>query len=264
MPTVAENRNLWSSYPWENEAGHEWSVAWGGTAGMWAGTILPRITRWLPAESILEIAPGYGRCTQYLIRACDRLTIVDLVPRCIRECKRRFRSRAGARLKAYVNDGRSLNMVRDEAYDFVFSWDSLVHVEEDVMRDYLLQLGRKLRPGGAGFLHHSNLGAFAGPDGKLTVENPHWRGASMSAEKFRRFAAEAGLVVLAQELVPWGGAVLNDCFSAFMRPAEPGALSDREPVVIERHDFWTEAARMQSLGAMYAPGAAATAAAMAS
>ncbi len=52
-------------------------------------------------------------------------------------------------------------MVADGSIDFVFSFDSLVHAEEDVIRSYLDQLGQKLRPDGVGFLHHSNLGEYA-------------------------------------------------------------------------------------------------------
>ena len=42
------------------------------------GSILPRIARFLPAGSMLEIAPGHGRWTAYLREHCDTLAIVDL------------------------------------------------------------------------------------------------------------------------------------------------------------------------------------------
>jgi cyclopropane fatty-acyl-phospholipid synthase-like methyltransferase len=40
-------------------------------------------------------------------------------------------------------------------FDFVFSFDSLVHVESDVIENYLTQLAKKLKPNGIGFIHHS-------------------------------------------------------------------------------------------------------------
>ena len=47
-------------YDWK-EAGEEWSQPWGSSAAQWAGTIFPRIRECLPADTILEIAPGFGR-----------------------------------------------------------------------------------------------------------------------------------------------------------------------------------------------------------
>ena len=65
MGTSDENRKSWTKYDWQQQ-GDEWSEEWGGTEAMWGATILPRIRTFVPAASILEIAPGYGRCTQYL------------------------------------------------------------------------------------------------------------------------------------------------------------------------------------------------------
>ena len=54
-------------------------------------------------------------------------------------------------------------MVEDGSIDFVFSFDSLVHVEADVLDAYLDQLARKLTPDGVGFIHHSNMGRALRP-----------------------------------------------------------------------------------------------------
>jgi hypothetical protein len=44
--------------------------------------------------------------------------------------------------------------------DFLFSFDSLVHAEQDVIAAYLSQLARKLSPMAS--IHHSNIGAYPG------------------------------------------------------------------------------------------------------
>src|SRR5215468_4041076 len=54
MPSVDENRRLWTDWDWRAD-GYEWSEAWGTAADQWASTILPRIFSLLPASSILEI-----------------------------------------------------------------------------------------------------------------------------------------------------------------------------------------------------------------
>ena len=106
---------------------------------LWHGTLLPRIYS-VAKGHILEIAPGYGRCTQYLIPLATQLTVVDLTEKCIEYCKQRFQ---GHPIRYHVNDGRSLEFLADDSIDFVFSWDSLVHADEDVMTNYLYQLCKK-------------------------------------------------------------------------------------------------------------------------
>ncbi|HQP30870.1 MAG TPA: tetratricopeptide repeat protein, partial [Deltaproteobacteria bacterium] len=215
--SIQRNREQWSHYDW-SEGSDEWSACWGGTEQLWQRTLLPRIGAFLPAGHILEIAPGFGRCTQYLVPQSRTLSIVDLTERCIEACRKRFKDYT--HIRYFVNDGQSLDMIADNSIDFVFSWDSLVHVEKDVMRAYLRQLAVKLKPGAYGFLHHSNIGSFLdAASGKLTVENRHWRGESMSAALFRAYCEEAGLECLRQEILAWGGDVLNDCLSTFRRPA---------------------------------------------
>ena len=215
VPDVQDNLEQWSNHDWSS-GGDEWSVGYGGTDAMWAWAIMPRIAALLPAKHILELAPGFGRVTQFLVPSCDRLTLVDLTERCIDACKERFKE--FEHISYHVNDGRSLDMVEDGSVDVVFSWDSLIHVEEDVISGYLEQLARKLVPGGFGFLHHSNLAAYRDKaTGELTIVNEHWRAAGMSAQRFRELCREFGMTCLVQELVPWGGPHYTDCLSMFVR-----------------------------------------------
>jgi hypothetical protein len=200
----------------------------------------------LPAGVVLEIGPGFGRISEYLKYFCDRLILVDLTPRCIEACKDRFRT--DTHVTCHVNDGKSLEMIPERSIDFVFSFDTLVHAESDVLRGYLLELSRKLSAAGTGFIHHSNLAASKDPaTGKLPFEQPpHWRAASMSAELFRDFCREAGLQCTGQEIVNWGGTTLHDCFSAFTRHDSPHRRACR---IRENAGFMTEA---HALGAMAA------------
>lgn len=237
-------------YQWPEE-GDEWSAEWGGTPYLWYGTIFPRIMGFVPADHILEIAPGFGRCTQFLLSLCNELTLVDLAENCIEACRKRFESYS--RVKYFVNDGKSLDMIEDDSVDFVFSWDSLVHAESDVLQAYVKQLSLKLRPGGCGFIHHSNMASFKNPEtGELTIENRHWRATSMSAELFREYCRDAGLTCLSQEIANWGEAGFTDCFSLFTRER---VKTERETVIFENADFMKEAYRMKKMAELY-PAAA--------
>ena len=89
MPTIERNLSLWANYNWEQE-GEEWSSAWGGSEFQWQWTLLPRIGAFIPAATILELGPGFGRWTNYLKDYCDQLIGVDLSENCIRACQAKF------------------------------------------------------------------------------------------------------------------------------------------------------------------------------
>jgi 2-polyprenyl-3-methyl-5-hydroxy-6-metoxy-1,4-benzoquinol methylase len=247
MPTVYENFKYWDSvYQWPSE-GDEWSRLWGGTDAMWWHDIYPRIWPFLPTGTILEIAPGHGRFTQYLKNYCHRLIGVDVSPRCIEACRRRF-SDCG-HVSFYVNDGTSLEMIPDRAVDFVFSFDSLVHVEANTLQVYITQIGKKLTPAGVGFLHHSNLGSYR--SGFLVsriagsifptsvfqmlknwglVLSPCWRGRDVTAKCVEQFCNSASLHCVTQELINWGNRRhLIDCFSTLAVAAEGECRVVRNP-----------------------------------
>jgi SAM-dependent methyltransferase len=158
VPSIEENLDKWNdAYDWSLSE-DQWSAWWGGTAPQWYGSIYPRLRPFLPASSILEIAPGFGRWTQFLLQHCETYIGVDLAPKCADACSERFASRAGASF--HSNDGHSLPMVPDDSVDLAFSFDSLVHVDADVLRGYLAELARCLSSDGVAFLHHSNYGMY--------------------------------------------------------------------------------------------------------
>ena len=108
MATIEQNFDLWNNaYKWP-EGGDEWSKAWGGADMQWHGTIWPRIHKYFPTGRILEIAPGFGRWTQFLIKNCDSLHGVDLSQKCIESCQIRFDNELNVSFKQ--NDGKAENM----------------------------------------------------------------------------------------------------------------------------------------------------------
>lgn len=249
MPSLDENREAWARHAWRDE-GDEWSVPWGCSRSLWDGTILPRIAGHIPCEHLLEIAPGHGRCTQYLLRKCRHFTGIDLVPECIQTCESRFASDTHARF--VLNDGQSLDAVDDDSVDFTFSWDSLVHADVEVMQAYVHGLARKLKPAAAAFLHHSTLGDYRDPGtGELGISNPCWRDESMTAGKLREHCREAGLFCVSQEIVPWGGENLTDCFSFLRRPGAGESGRIVETRIVRNAGFPAEAATRNRLHELY-------------
>ncbi|HEY3065622.1 MAG TPA: class I SAM-dependent methyltransferase [Methylomirabilota bacterium] len=266
MPDVDQNRSEWNEPARWHAAGDEWSVTWGGVEAHWFGALYPRVHAYLPARTVLEIAPGHGRWTQYLRRWCEKLVIVDLSETCINECRKRFAT--ATNIEYHVNDGMSLPMIPDRTIDFAFTFDSLVHAEIDVIDAYLRELARTLSPNGVAFIHHSNAGEYRR---RLTLLKrvphrvlaylkqlnfDHWRAYSVTAGEVERLARRAGLVCISQELVNWGNRFpvdrcLIDCFSTLTPVHSARARPNR---ILRNHDFMKEAHLIAAVAPLYPSG----------
>lgn len=239
-----------TDYEWI-AAGEEWSEPWGGSEAQWFGSILPRIHAALPAETILEIGSGFGRWSEYLRRHCNQLHLVDPDRQCMEACQRRFA--ADAKVKYHQNQGDSLDTIADGSVDFIFSFDSLVHVRRQTIDTYLSQFGAKLKPEGLAFIHHSNLGEQAASllrrarKRKVRAAD-HQRDPEMTAKMFRELAERHALKVVTQEQVNWRGRRLIDCFSIVAPQAsrwEPGTRP------LRNRDFMLEAQLIQRVAEHY-------------
>jgi SAM-dependent methyltransferase len=207
------NKTLWDeSYDWA-AAGEEWSAAWGGSEAQWFGSLYPRLHRVVPAKRILEIAPGFGRWTKFLVVACESYVGIDLSSKCVTACQSTFVAAAHATF--INNDGISLEGA-DGLFDFVFSFDSLVHAEIEVFEHYIPQIISKLAPSGVAFIHHSNLGALSDHE-----SNPHSRANSVGAANVAALIKQHGGRTLIQEVINWGGLALCDCLTMFARADSP-------------------------------------------
>ncbi len=239
-------------YDWK-DAGEEWSQPWGSSTEQWTETIFPRVRDCLPAGTILEIAPGFGRWTHYLKEYCRELWAIDKSSECIEACRQRFAS--DSHVHCHLNDGRSLSMVPDSSVDFVFSFDSLVHPDREVVEAYLRQLGTKLKIRAKGFIHHSNFGEYVNsPRERLPeflakplikaniLDWAHHRNPGMTAELFRALCEQNGLYCISQELVNWRGRRLIDCLSLFVRSDSAPQSSTK---IIRNPNFMREAARIR-------------------
>jgi hypothetical protein len=241
-----------ADYEWI-AAGEEWSEPWGGSAAQWFGSILPRIHACLPADTILEIASGFGRWSSYLKSHCRQLHLVEPDAQCLEACRGRFGADPG--ISYHVNDGRSLEVIPNGSIDFIFSFDSLVHVGRETIEAYLGQFPAKLTENGRAFIHHSNLGQFAMSRrvralisrGK-PVGVDHQRDPEMTAELFRDLCERNDLKCVCQELVNWRGRRLIDCFSTIARKDSKWPEAPRP---FRNSDFMREAELIRRVAQQY-------------
>ena len=263
MVSVNYNKRWWGQdYDW-SEAGDEWSRPWGGPEAQWYGSLFPRIHRFLPTGQVLEIACGHGRWTQFLKDQCQGLTGVDLSGKCVDACRERFADES--HLRFFTNNGTTVPEVADASIDFIFSFDSLVHADQATIATYLVEFRRVLKPDGAAFIHHSNLGGSSilsrqfrkvpkvgGALRRLRVlDHQLGRDFGVSAKSVASSAQSAGLRCIGQEIIPWTTRrTLLDCISVIVPDESPAPR--RSPVVRNRQ-FRHEPGYVDQVAWIYGP-----------
>lgn len=149
-------------------------------------------------SSVVDLAAGHGRNSALLKDLARHLYIVDINRECIDACKMRFGD--AANITYLVNDGVSLHEVRTGSVSLLYCFDAMVHFDSDVVRSYLVEAARVLKPGGRAFLHHSNYTGSPGGDFWLS---PHGRN-FMSKDLMAHYAIRAGLSIRRQDVIDWG------------------------------------------------------------
>ncbi len=262
---VQENIATWNAPSNWQGAEESWSRAWGSIEAQWWGSLRPRLHEFLPAGRILELGPGHGRWTHYLKDRCQELILVDVAEQCISACQARFAD--ATNIEYHLGDGSSLPVAQDHSVDLVFSFDSLVHAEADVLEAYADELARVLTPDGVAFIHHSNMRdlrsraalAHRVPEpwrwrliqrGWLVNVNA-WRAESVSADWFARTCQSKGLACIGQEKIAWEfGRFLMDAITVL---TPEGSRWARAPVVRSNPDFFAEARAIARYFPIYSP-----------
>lgn len=101
--------------------------------------------------TVLEIGPGGGRWTRYLIPA-SQVICVDINPEFFDALRAMF---PHAKFEFYQPEGCDLQGVADESVDFVFSFGTFVHIEPEGIRKYLIEIRRVLRSEGTAVIQYA-------------------------------------------------------------------------------------------------------------
>lgn len=183
----------------------------------WNDIIYP-IIKDLDFTTVVDLACGHGRNSSKLKDFAGTIHLVDINQSCIDACRERFAGLEKPVFHYHVTDGNHMSMIADSTATLVYSWDSMVHFDKLIVRDYVADIARVLRPGGKAFLHHSNLGAKQPDSNWATNEGTR---SDMSAEIMAEFARASGLAVVDQQLQGraqgWGSDDL-DCVSILEKP----------------------------------------------
>jgi SAM-dependent methyltransferase len=195
-------KGLWSDYFKDAERDIE---------AQWKTLIWPLISDF-DFSSVLELAPGAGRNTEKLCSLSRKIYAVDYNEYALEQCRKRLgASFLGCEIIYCRNAGSDLCMIPDGAVSSVYSWDAMVHFDRSIVADYLAEFSRILKPGGKGFIHHSNLGEKAH---KSIRRNPMGR-SNASREFVANECIRNGLVVTLQQNIPWED--ITDCATVFKK-----------------------------------------------
>ena len=223
MPTIDENLRIWNDQHHWSKDGDEWDDQAAFCAqpyDEWKKSIVETFIYSNIDENsnVLEIAPGHGRWTEFILSKAKRVTLVDLSPKCIEFCRDRFSEFDS--ISYYVNDGKTLRFIESNSIDFIWSYDSFVHMEKDVIESYIREFSRILKPGSKAIIHHAGRRNLAlklqflqklGRRGQRLYEDISWgkgtrrdgRRSNVSKEAIGGLAKQNGLVVEAQ-VDSWG------------------------------------------------------------
>ena len=95
-----------------------------------------------PTHTALEIGPGGGRWTRYLL-GFARLYVVDYHDELLRELRKNF---AEPNMVFVKNNGTDFPGVADHSVDYVFTFGTFVHLDADLIDAYLVNMRRVLKP----------------------------------------------------------------------------------------------------------------------
>lgn len=162
--------------------------------------------------TVMDLACGHGRNSAMLLPLAKKLYLVDINIENIDFCRQRFAD--DTRFTFIQNNGVSLEGIPSNELTLAYCFDAMVHFDSDVVRAYLPEIFRVLKPGGQAFVHHSNT--ITNPTGNYR-DTAGWRN-FMSKELFAHYCAKEGFTILRQQTLDWCGPQ-SDCVTLFQKPA---------------------------------------------
>jgi phospholipid N-methyltransferase len=95
-----------------------------------------------PSATVLEIGPGGGRWTRYMVNA-RHIYAVDYHQELLNELRK---THDRPNISFIKNNGSDFPTVPDECVDFLFSFGVFVHLDVDIIESYLSNMRRILKP----------------------------------------------------------------------------------------------------------------------
>jgi|SRR5215469_5819687 len=151
-----------------------------------------------PRQTALEIGPGGGRWTRYLI-GFGELYVVDFHTEILRELRRTL---SLPKMKFIQNNGSDFPGIEAESIDFLFSFGCFVHLDQEIIAAYLNSIRHVLRRGGSAIIHYSDKSKVMAQINKSFSHN--------DPELMRSMVTGAGFRVVEEDLTTlWHSSIIR-------------------------------------------------------
>lgn len=189
-------------------------------------------------STTLELAPGHGRNTAKLLAHAQRLHAIDINQTNVDFLKRR--SAGIGNLDIVKNSGADLAGISSDSITFLYCFDAMVHFDSDVVRSYIKEFRRVMKPGARAFIHYSAYDK--NPTGSYR-DHPGWRN-FMSPALFHHWLAKEGFAILSSHYIAGASAICDnpegaDAITCFELPvnAEPSRLEAPKNLEAANHQL---------------------------
>lgn len=156
LNTFEQNYRFWNDYDWKR-GGEEWSVDKEWKEKLKDMIITNEISN---EDTVLEIGPGTGRMTKYLLQQARQVIGVEISRKCVDILNDTFRK--SDNFTVYHIDSISLPFVKNKSIDIIFSYDVFVHIDKVVFEKYFSEFDRILKPDGKIVIHYNKTGEKEG------------------------------------------------------------------------------------------------------
>jgi SAM-dependent methyltransferase len=157
--------------------------------------VLPYVN---PAQAALEIGPGGGRWTRYLL-SFGKLYVVDYHPELLQQLRSNFEE---PNMTFIRNKGTDFPDVPEESVDFVFSFGCFVHLDANLIDAYLRNIRHILKQGGNAVIHYSDQTKVMAQINVGFSDN--------TPERMRRMVLNSGFRILEEDLTTmWHSSIVR-------------------------------------------------------
>lgn len=157
--------------------------------------LLPYVTQQATA---LEIGPGGGRWTRYML-GVRRLYAFDFHQELLDELKSNFSPK---NLTFVKNNGNDFPGIPNESIDFIFSFGTFVHLDVEIIDQYLRNMKTLLKPSSNVVIHYSDKTKIMAQMNKSFSDN--------TPDKMRQMVLSLGYRILEEDLTTmWHSSVIR-------------------------------------------------------
>ena len=208
---VKKNKRKWNAHDWSKggeECNEDVKEYKGIEPEIWKDNLINRmmLKHIKKNSNILEIGPGGGRWSKYLVELAKNLILADIAEKCLEICKERFKLIEKIDYKLIHKD---LGFLEGNSVDYIWSYDVFVHINPTDIEKYVKEFSRILVDGGCAIIHH--VGDYSDLEGM----KKGWR-TFMNAEIFAKIVRNYGMEIIEQnyELAHKPG----DVITVFIKP----------------------------------------------